>query len=255
MAEDEATRAAIGALLGRPRALTRHGGLRLQRCARVARQRAETLETSATGERLLGEFAADFTDAAAIIRGHPESMQLLQQAEAVGGSYEGFSEEDPIAPHHRAFTRGTRVWIPRAHQADPERAVSAFLFELTNVISKRQHDAVEQAAMEGTISCDQCAHETVAIEVDGAIRRAEIWASRRASITDEAERARLDELYYYPVYLDLQAGRRTREQIIETALDAIVPGTGQTHRERYRDQCLSHQESYWRRQSAGRRMW
>jgi len=235
MAEDEATRAAFGALLGQPRPVTQHRGLRIQSCKKDERRRAEAAGTEATGERLLGQFAANFAGAAAMIRGNPASMQLLQEAESAGASYGGYSEDGPGA---RAwpYTAGTTVYVPRAFQADPQRAVSSFLFELTNAISRPRHAEVERRGREGAITAEQYAHDSVAIEVDGKMRMAEIWASRRDSVADEAERARLDRQNFYHEYIDVQAGRRTREDIIREALSRTYPDTGQTVRDFYIEQ-------------------
>lgn len=233
--EAEAIHAAIGALVGQPQPLTRQNGLRLQRCSKDEKKSAESKAKEATGQQLLGQFAAKFSDSAARIRGNPASMDLLREAEAAGASFGGYSED---GPQNSAwpYTVGTTVYVPRAFQADAGRAMSSFMFELTNAISRPRHAEVQRKGREGSISAEQFAHDTVAIEIDGKMRMAEIWATQRDAVTDDAERARLDAQNFYQTFLDVKAGRKSREEIIQDVLTRTYPDTGQTVKDYYVEQ-------------------
>ncbi|XXY52623.1 DUF4157 domain-containing protein [Sorangium sp. So ce269] len=232
-AEREADRAAAGALLGKPQPVTKGGGLRLQRCSR--RREEQQQPQQATGERLVGAFGGSFPASAAQVRANPSAMALVRDAEAGGATFGGFSEDGP-GGRAWAYTVGATVYVPRAFVSDPARAANAFLFELTNAASRSRHAEVNQRAAAHAITAEQYAHDTTAIEVDGTMRIAEIWAAERESVTDPAERARRDAMNYYTAYQDVRSGRRTREDIIQDVLNRTYPDSGLTVRQTYIDQ-------------------
>jgi hypothetical protein len=162
-------------------------------------------------------------------------MRVLAEAETAGASYGGFAEDGP-GRKAWPYTAGNTVYVPRAHRADAQTAMFDFVFELTNALSRSRHAEVERRGAAGEITAEQYAHDTTAVEVDGMLRTAEIWAAQRDSVTDPAQRARLDGENYYAEYQDFRAGRRTREDIIQDVLNRTYPGGTQTVRQFYVDQ-------------------
>lgn len=172
---------------------------------------------------LLNAFAAKFLDAARLILRNPAAMTLVNEAEAAGIQFGGYSEDGPGSALGRAYTIGTSVYVPRA-RTDPIMAMKSFLFELNNALRASRFAALDTEAAKGstgTLTARQFAYQTVELEVEGMLRLGEIWFTTRRSLPAGTSATPYDAPFYLPDYEAVRSGRKSKADLVREVLSRV----------------------------------
>lgn len=171
---------------------------------------------------LLNSFAAKFPEAAKLIDKNPSAMKLINEAEAAGIQFGGFSEDGPGKTLGRPYTSGTSVYVPKT-STDPVIAMNGFLFELNNALRAPKFAALDTEATKGskgTLSAKDYAYKNVELEVEGMLRLGEIWFETKKAAKDP-KLDKYDADFYYAEYKAFKDGKKTKDDIIKDVLKRV----------------------------------
>ncbi|HTL32236.1 MAG TPA: hypothetical protein VL326_03875 [Kofleriaceae bacterium] len=195
-----------------------------------------------TWPQVLREFYWKFPQAARLIAAEPSSCKFVKECQDQGAKFGGWAETGPGA-NAWPYTHHDTVYIPKA-QEDGLHAMSSFLFELNNAVRYPRFDALESQAKKGAkggLDAKSYARKNVELEVEGMLKLGEVWlaAKKEAGKSNDKDWAAHDHQFYLQRYLDYQAGKITKEDIVNGVLSSKYPSgdyAGKTVEEFYSDQ-------------------
>src|SRR4029078_2952866 len=112
-----------------------------------------------------------------LMKKNQAGMKLVNEAEAAGIEFGGYSEDGSGPTLGRAYTSGKSVYVPKT-RTDPIIAMSDFLFELNNALRAPKFAELNKEAAKGSkgsLTAKQFAYKNVEQEVEGMLRLGEIW--------------------------------------------------------------------------------
>jgi hypothetical protein len=171
---------------------------------------------------LLNSFAGKFPDAAKLIFKNPAAMKLVNEAEAAGIQFGGYSEEGP-GKKAWPYTIGNTVYVPKA-RTDAVVAMSDFLFELNNALRAPKFAAIDTEAAKGskgTLSAKDYAYKTVELEVEGMLRLGEIWFEMKKTGPKSGEWDKYDADFFLSEYKAVKDGKKTKDDTIKDVLKRV----------------------------------
>ena len=172
---------------------------------------------------LLNAFAAKFLDAAKLIHQNPAAMKLVDEAEAAGIQFGGYSEDGPSPGLGRAYTVGKTVYVPKT-RIDPVLAMKSFLFELNNALRAPKFAEFEKEAAKGSkgsLTAKQYAYSTVELEVEGMLRLGEIWFETKKTLSKDAKWDKYDADFYLSEYNAFKSGKKTKDEVVKDVLKRV----------------------------------
>ena len=172
---------------------------------------------------LLNGFAKKLPDAAKLIYRNNAAMKLVDEAEAAGIQFGGFSEDGPAPTIARPYTSGRNVYVPKS-QTDPVEAKSDFLFELNNALRAPKFAALATEAAKGskgTLSAKDYARRAVEQEVEGMLRLGEIWFETKKAEGRSGKADPHDAMFFLPDYSAVRAGTKTQAQLVTEVLARV----------------------------------
>lgn len=190
---------------------------------------------------LLNSFAKKFLDAAKLIHQNPAAMKLVNEAEAAGVQFGGYSEDSPGKTLGRAYTVGNTVYVPRS-RTDPILAMKSFLFELNNALRAPNFAAFTEEATKGSkgsLSAKQYAYKITEQEVEGMLRLGEIWFETKKTMPKSPKTDVYDAPFYLPDYEAVRSGKKTKDELVKEVLKRVYDtGTlkGKTVEQNYMEQ-------------------
>ena len=173
--------------------------------------------------KVLQDFATKFPNAADLIRRSVPALKLINEAEATGAVFGGYSEDGPAPTVGRPYTSGHAVYVPRA-RTDPIMAMNGFLFELNNAIRAPKFAALDTEATKGstgTLTARQYAYRVVEQEVEGMLRLGEIWFKFKTAGGPHPEWDKYDRDFFLAEYEAAKAGRKTKDDIVRDVLQRV----------------------------------
>jgi hypothetical protein len=174
--------------------------------------------------KLVDDFGAKFSAAAALIKPNPAAMKLVKEAFDAGTTFGGFAEDGPDKTSGRAYTAGNAVYVPKARGKVPVEAMSDFLFELNNAIRGPKYAALAAAAAKGkktdTAAAKQYAHDIVEGEVEGMLRLGEVWFETKAKYLGKQAHSfdQYDSQFFLSEYQSVKDKKKTKEDVIKDVL-------------------------------------
>lgn len=196
--------------------------------------------------QLLKDFGALFPEAAKLIASQPSSCQFVKECEAGGAKFGGYAEQGVKADAWPYTTQAT-VYIPKSH-GDGLQAMSDFLFELNNAVrepSFKELRAEARKGDKGSLDAKSFARKTVELEVEGMLKLGEVWLQTKKEAKKEKDKtwSSHDSQFYLQQYLDFQAGKITKDDIVNSVLHSKYTegeDKGKTPEEVYMKQYEAH---------------
>jgi hypothetical protein len=184
----------------------------------------EGTSTSATVNdhwpQLLKDFGALFPGAAKLIASQPSSCRFVKECEAGGAKFGGYAGDgkDDAWP----YTVQATVYIPKSH-GDGLQAMSDFLFELNNAVREPRFKDLRAEARKGdkgSLDAKTYARKVVELEVEGMLKLGEVWLQTKKEAKKEKDKtwSSHDSQFYLQIYLDYQAGKITKADIVDSVL-------------------------------------
>jgi hypothetical protein len=187
--------------------------------------------------KLLNEFNAHFPAAADFLYDNKPAYDLLKEAETVGATFGGPSEQSPNKDTRPYTTNQNVVYVPQSEQ-DPIKNMGDFLFELNNAKNKPDFAQIEQEASQGTLNEDDYIQRVADVETGAVLRSGEIYSQVKSS---RKLPSTYDNEFYLSDYEKVQQSSdrvAAREQLAQELLKRPYPQGYQhaTPEERYREQ-------------------
>jgi hypothetical protein len=204
-------------------------GLRVSRCSKPAKK------------SLLDQFAEKFPDSADLVKNSPSALALVKEASDAGVEFGGYSEEGP-GKWAWPYTSGNTVYVPKSHKGDKVTAASDFLFELNNAIRQPKFAAINAEGAKGskgTLDAKAYARKNVELEVEGMLRTGEVWFEMKKNAPKGENWNKYDSDFFLQQYEDYKAGRKTKDDIINSVLGGVYPegvNKGKTVEQYYMEQ-------------------
>ncbi len=191
--------------------------------------------------KLLTDFEADFSAAAALIRKSTEAMTLVREAAKAGVEYGGHSEKGPVKDTW-PYTAGNKVYIPKA-RTDAVLAMSDFVFELNNGVRKPEFDKLRKGAAKGSktdvAAAKKYARDIITLEVEGMLRSGKVWTEAKKALGGGKNLDKYDDDFFREEWADFHAKRKTKAEIVTEVLTwTYTTGVdaGKTHEQYYVEQ-------------------
>ncbi len=141
-----------------------------------------------------------------------------------------------------AYTIGNTVYVPRSRKPDRLLGANSFLFELNNAIRVAQFKVIQEEGAKGskgTLDAKSYARKTVELEVEGMLRLGEVWLDMKKNAPAGENWDKYDTDFYLKEYQDYKAGKKTKDDIINSVLAGVYPAganKGKTIEQNYMEQ-------------------
>lgn len=203
---------------GRAAAMGQRAAVRTPAETSIQRQEPQKKETS---PKLLEDFGAKFPDAAKLVKASAAAMTLVNEADAAGTSFGGFAEDGPSKEVGRAYTVGTKVYVPKGRGA--VQAMRDFLFELNNAVrspkfSKLAGEATK-AKKTDAAAAKKYARDITEQEVEGMLRLGQVWFETKKAMKKVPEDwSQYDNDFFLSEYQSFKDKKKTKDDIIKDVL-------------------------------------